>query len=59
MGRGDRSALHISVTHLRALGRRGQERVTDQKASGEAYQAAHDLLGDGADRDIRIVEAAD
>ncbi|MHC2623308.1 uncharacterized protein (DUF1330 family) [Bradyrhizobium huanghuaihaiense] len=24
-----------------------------------AYQAAHDLLGDGADRDIRIVEAAD
>ena len=24
-----------------------------------AYQKAHDLLGDGADRDIRIVEAAD
>jgi uncharacterized protein (DUF1330 family) len=24
-----------------------------------AYKAAHDLLGDGADRDIRIVEAAD
>ncbi len=24
-----------------------------------AYKAAHDLLGDGADRDIRIVEAVD
>jgi len=24
-----------------------------------AYKAAHDLLGNGADRDIRIVEAAD
>jgi uncharacterized protein (DUF1330 family) len=24
-----------------------------------AYKAAHDLLGDGADRDIRVVEAAE
>ncbi|KQT28345.1 MULTISPECIES: DUF1330 domain-containing protein [unclassified Bradyrhizobium] len=24
-----------------------------------AYQKAHDLLGDGADRDIRVVEAAE
>jgi len=35
--------------------------VASAKAAYEspAYKAAHDLLGDGADRDIRIVEAAD
>ena len=34
--------------------------VESAKAAYEslAYQAAHDLLGNGADRDIRIIEAA-
>ncbi len=34
------------------------ERAKEAYAS-PAYKAAHDLLGDGADRDIRIVEAVD
>lgn len=33
--------------------------VASAKAESPAYKAAHDLLGDGADRDIRIVEAVE